>query len=591
MNYCLVLAFVFQFFGFIHQDLWDMTLDRSDLQDMDSLTVDQRNDYIKQRLFANPADSSLLEMALENLELSHYLAYKKGVMMAYERLGLIYQYSLSNPFKALDNYLQALTLAEQSAWLDQYKWGVKGNIATIYYEQEEYEKALGLFREVASNSPASELTAILNIGNIFGAQQKNDSAIFYFKKALTFDQIKNNPVQQANLYSNLSLIYVQAGQAEPAIDFASRSLALVDSLGIEFVRPTAYANAAMAYLEQGKVDKAETLALESLRSSREQGNLFAQKSALGTLSDIYSAKGDYKKGLETFREFSELKDSLNNQNRRVEVNRKQMAFDFEQERSRSNAEIQRQMLVRKYTLGLAILFVLFLLTGVYFYIRRKDALAEKQDAEFRALVSETELKALQSQMNPHFIFNSLNSIGDYILKNDADAAQDYLSKFSKLMRMVLENSGQKEIALDEDLKFLEMYLQIESKRQPGKFSYTIQVPATMDTANILVPPMLLQPFIENCIWHAFAENLQSGEIKISFWAGDETLHCRVEDNGMGRNPEYYPNGRKSMGVGITESRIQILNQRVGRKGKLHIIDKPGNSGTTVEITLPLLLAY
>ena len=491
----------------------------------------------------------------------------------------------------MDYYFQALSLAEDNLTLESYRWGIQGNIATIYYEQEEYEKALELFRSVAFNSSGSALTAILNMGNIFGSIQKNDSAIFYFKKALNYSQIKNNPVQLANLYSNLSLIYIQAGQVDEALGAAKKSLALVDSLGIDFVKPTAYANAAMAFLNKDNLEKAELLALESLKSSEEQGNLFVQKSAWGTLSDIYKAEGKYKESLDAYIEFSALKDSLNNQNRRVEISRKQMAFDFEKERTQANAEIVKQKLVNQYLLILGILSVILLLTGIYFYKRRRDELAEKKEAEFRALVSETELKALRSQMNPHFIFNSLNSIGDYILKNDSEAAQDYLSKFGKLMRMVLEHSGQNEISLREDLAFLEVYLQIESKRKPGMFSYTILISENFDTDTILVPPMLLQPFIENSIWHAFTDQSKVGELVISFKVSHETLHCIVEDNGAGRKSESTSLCKKSMGVGITESRIKILNERAGYHGKLQIIDKPMNSGTKVEITLPLQLDF
>ena len=530
-------------------------------------------------------------MALQTLSAAEILGYQKGVLMANERLGLIYQYTFSNPFKALDYYLQALNLAESDSNLNEYQWGIKGNIATIYYEQEEYKKALDLFREVSKKSTAAELTAILNIGNIYGSMEMYDSAIFYYSKGLEYEQIKNNPTQQANLFSNLSLIYFQAGQKEQAVSTAEKSLKLVDSLEIDFVKPTAYANAAMAYLGSGDLEKAITLAQESLESSLIQGNLFVQKSAWGTLSDIYAAQGNYKEALDAYLNFSTLKDSLNNQNRRVEISRKQMAFDFEKERTQAAAEIERQKLVRKYTLWAGILILMVLLITSYFYKRRRDALAAKKEADFKALVSETELKALRSQMNPHFIFNSLNSIGDYILKNDSDAAQDYLSKFGKLMRMVLENSALNEIPLSDDIAFLELYLQVESKRQPDKFTYQIYISEDLDPDNVLVPPMILQPFIENCIWHAFPEMNQKGLIEIHFKKEEDRLLCSVEDNGVGRINGNTRIERKSMGVAITESRIKILREQSGFQGELHMIDKTSGSGTRVEVTLPLILAF
>lgn len=592
---CLILNFAFYFFGLILQgipsDSDSLKLKEDHLDLADTLILDKRNDFIKQSLFTNSSDSTLLEMALETLAFSEYLGYQKGALMANERLGLIYQYRFSNPYIALDYYLQALSISESNPAVREFKWGIQGNIGTIYYEQEEYEKGLEIFKEVASNSRKLELTAILNIGNIYGSLQRNDSAIFYFEKALEYEQIKSNPVQLANLYSNLSLIYVQSNQLENALETAERSLALVDSLEIDFVKPTAYANSAMAFLENGDLNKAEQMALMSLEYSQKQENLFIQKSAWGTLADIYEARGKYKESLDAYKNFATLKDSLTNQNRRVEVSRKQMAFDFEKERAQARVDIERQKLVRNFTLGLAILIGLILLIGGYLYKRRRDSLAKIKDAEFKTLVSETELKALRSQMNPHFIFNSLNSIGDYILKNDSDSAQDYLSKFGKLIRIVLENSGQEEITLREDVEFLELYLQIESKRQPHRFSYSIRFAENIDLDAILVPPMLLQPFIENAIWHAFPEKGERGRIEISFEVKGENLFCTVEDNGIGRAKSSNSIGKKSMGVAITENRIKILNEKSGTQGSLQIIDKTLDSGTKVEIILPLHLAY
>ncbi|WBL44859.1 histidine kinase [Algoriphagus halophytocola] len=596
MSLCVILTIILHFLGDIPQGFFEgrgdtLAVDSVDISDLDSTIIDQRNDFLKKALFENPGDSKLEIWGLQTLELAKILDYPKGIMVAYERLGLIYQYSYSNPFKALDYYYTALAIAEQNSKLEAFQWSIKGNIATIYYEQEEYQKALSLFEEVATNSQSSALNASLNIANIYGALDQNDSAIYYFKKALDYDQLKSNPLQLANLYSNLSLIYVQNDQPEEGVKMAEKSLNLVDSLEIDFVKPTAYANAAMAFLGVGDLDKAEILAKESLQLSENQGNIFLQKSAWGTLSDVFAAKSDFEGSLKAYKRFSVLKDSLNNQNRRVAVSRKQMAFDFDKERAQALAELEREKIVRKYSLILANLIVLILLCGVYFYKKRRDALAEKNEAEFRALVSETELKALRAQMNPHFIFNSLNSIGDYILKNDLDDAQDYLSSFGKLMRLVLENSVQKEISLSDDVAFLELYLQVENKRQPAKFNYTIHLAENLEAQNILVPPMLLQPFVENCIWHAFPGREENGEININYQKLGDFLHCKVEDNGIGRKVTSLGLGKKSKGISITESRIRILNEQSGLEGKLQITDKPEGAGTIIEIIIPLNLAY
>lgn len=563
----------------------------SDMPANDTATINLRNDYIKQALFSNPADSMLTEFAQQTLETAEKTGYQKGVLLAYERLALISQYSFSNPYKALDYYHKALSVVENNPALNTHKWGITGGIATIYYEQEEYEKALRSFKEIIANNKDLELTATANIANVYGAMEKVDSAIYFYQKALGFKQVEENPTYRANLYSNLSLMYEKAGNAELSITCAEKSLALINTHGIEFVRPTAYANASMAYLKAGDLKKAEYYARESLEISEFQGNLFLQKSAWGTLSDVFAAKKNYQNALQAHIKYSALKDSLNNQNRRVEINRKQMEFDFEKERALAQTEIARQNTIKKATLlgGLG-LFVVSVL-GFTLYKRKRDALEQKKEAEFNALVSDTELKALRAQMNPHFIFNSLNSIGDYILKNDNQSAQDYLIKFAKLMRAVLENSEFKEIPLSEELKFIELYLQVESKRLPGKFSYIIYVENELDTENILVPPLLLQPFIENSIWHGFNGKENHGNIAIDFKRKDDMLLCSVDDDGRGGSLNTTGAGKKSLGIAITENRIQILNKQKKASGKLQILPKLNNSGTRVEVSLPFQTAF
>lgn len=561
------------------------------LPDTDTATVDLRNDYVKQAMFANPADSSLLNFAEATLAHATKVHYARGRMLAYDRLALISQYVFSNPYKALDYYHQALSVAEEAPDLISYRWGILGGIATIYYEQEEYEKALRSFREILANNDALGLTATANIANVFGSMGDNDSAIFYYRKALSNKQVEQNPTYKANLHSNLSLIYANAGNSDSAVISAEQSLRLIDAHGIEFVRPTAYANAAMAYLKAGNFEKAEYYANESLKLSDESGNHFLQKSAWGTLADVFAAKGDYKKALDAYVKFSALKDSLNNQNRRVEINRRQMEFDFENERALAQAEIQRQTTIKKASLlgGLALLTVSVL--GFVMYKRRRDAVAQKKEAEFKALVSETELKALRAQMNPHFIFNSLNSIGDYLLKNDTAVAHEYLTHFAKLMRMTLEHSEHHEIPLSDDLQFIELYLKVEAKRLPGRFSYTVNVGEDVDTENTLVPPLILQPFIENSIWHGFKSVAQKGHIDIEIKKSGEMLICSVDDNGSGRNGNDVGTSKKSLGVAITENRIKIFNARNNANGRLTIIDKVNKSGTRVEVSLPLQTAF
>ena len=383
-------------------------------------------------------------------------------------------------------------------------------------------------------------------------------------------------------------MYQQNNSLQEAIEAIEKSLDLIDAHNIEFVRPTAYTNAAMVYLAQKDYSNARKYALEALQFSENSGNLFMQKSAWGTLADVYEAEHDDSKSLEAYKKYTVYKDSLNNQNRRVEINRQQMEFDFEKKEALGKVEIKRLSTIKQATLIGAIGLLLVSFIGFMMHKRKQDAVSKQKEAEFNVLVSDTELKALRAQMNPHFVFNSLNSIGDYILKNDTDKAQEYLIQFAQLMRMVLENSEQKEIVLSEELKFIELYLQVESKRLPNRFTYTITVMDGLETENILIPPLLLQPFIENSIWHGFNSIATTGQILIVIKKENDMLLCSIEDNGIGRNSKTSENSqKKSFGIAITENRLNILNQKKKSKGKLRITDTKNHSGTYVEVSLPL----
>jgi LytS/YehU family sensor histidine kinase len=208
------------------------------------------------------------------------------------------------------------------------------------------------------------------------------------------------------------------------------------------------------------------------------------------------------------------------------------------------------------------------------------------------------MKALRSQMNPHFIFNSLNSISDYISRNNIPKANEYLIKFAGIMRMILEFSEQKEISLADDLKALELYIQLEALRLRDKFRYEISIGEGIDIENTLVPPLMLQPFVENSIWHGLARKEGEGKLSIFVYLQDEMIKYAVEDDGIGRaraagdagwrEPAPGVSG-KSMGIKITGERIALINQSRNAGASMHLSDL--EQGTRVEVCLPLALNF
>ncbi len=252
-------------------------------------------------------------------------------------------------------------------------------------------------------------------------------------------------------------------------------------------------------------------------------------------------------------------------------------------------------MIRNSSIIIGGILILAAIAGIIIYKRRKDSIEKKKEAEFNVQVADTEMKALRAQMNPHFIYNSLNSINDYIDKHDIDKATDYTTKFAKLMRMILENSEHKEIPLADDLKTLELYMQLENMRMSNKFSYEIKVDDNIDPENTLIPPLILQPFVENSIWHGIAGKSDNGKIWIHIKKEGGMINCVVEDNGVGiQEPAYAGKGtggvsKKSLGMKITNERIDILNKL--KRSNAAVTLSNLSEGTKIEVKLPEELAF
>jgi GAF domain-containing protein len=229
-----------------------------------------------------------------------------------------------------------------------------------------------------------------------------------------------------------------------------------------------------------------------------------------------------------------------------------------------------------------------------------EQLLQKKNIEMYSIneqLSKAKLEALRSQMNPHFIFNSLNAIQECILTNKVDAAYEYLSKFSRLQRMVLHNSEKELIPLSSEIEMLRLYLSLESLRFSKSFSYSIDIAGIADTDEIMIPSLITQPFVENAIWHGLQTKEGEKKIQIIYEEKDFVLLIMIDDNGIGREKAAIIKEQKlgssqfvSKGTVMTQQRLQVLGQQLNAVIGLQIIDKKdlaGNAnGTKIIISLP-----
>jgi hypothetical protein len=245
------------------------------------------------------------------------------------------------------------------------------------------------------------------------------------------------------------------------------------------------------------------------------------------------------------------------------------------------------------------LLILSLITiSIYALIKRREKNIQKKESEKTILnkrMAELDEKLLRSQMNPHFIFNSLNSIQKYIWESNEEEASEYLSKFAKLMRAILENSRAEWVTLEKEVEVMKLYIELEHRRSNGKFSYQIVIDEHIAQNKIMIPPLILQPFIENAIWHGLNKLIgYPGNLRLTIVKSENQLKCIVQDDGVGRSFEH-PKGigeNKSLGISITQQRIDRLITLSKQHAEITVedafSDRDTNKGTKVTIILPLM---
>jgi LytS/YehU family sensor histidine kinase len=248
-------------------------------------------------------------------------------------------------------------------------------------------------------------------------------------------------------------------------------------------------------------------------------------------------------------------------------------------------------------LGIIPIFIAFGFILILFYLKRREANFRAVEAEFQNNMLKVEMKALRAQMNPHFVFNCLNSIYHYMSKKDVEQASKYLIKFSNLIRSILENSLHQEVSLKEDLAALELYIQLEQMRLDHKFQYQVIIHDGLDIENVYVPPLIMQPFIENSIWHGLSEKMQGGHIKIEILIEEGMLKYVLEDNGSDVKkksdlPEIEKMKKTSIGIATTKERLELVNQKSNGNANFMMIDlkdeKNNYIGKRIELKLPIL---
>jgi Histidine kinase len=319
------------------------------------------------------------------------------------------------------------------------------------------------------------------------------------------------------------------------------------------------------------------------------------------LSTVYDELKNLDSSMFFYRMYRTVSDSLFSENNRrnVIVNESEWTI---KKRELENSSLKEIMNVQKRQI--AIKDILLFLTGIGFmlaifitFLLYKSFQAKKlKDAsQFKQKIAETEMQALQAQMNPHFFFNSLNSIENFIMQNEKKLASDYLNKFARFIRSILDSSYTDLIELNKDIESLQLYIDLEQLRFNNKFAYCCKVDPLVTQGDFRVPALLVQPFLENAINHGIGPSERT-DLKISLQVKliDNMIHYIITDNGIGRDQSKIYNQlnkpfHKSVGMKLTQDRINIFNRETGSSANVKIIDlfddenKP--TGTRIEFAI------
>ena len=519
---------------------------------------------------------------------------------------------------ALKNFMQALTIYQQLNMTESEAL-VLSNIGMNYHALSDSAKAFMYYQKALlideqNNNKINLAHDYEHIGVLYDDANEFDKALVYYKKSLTLNREINNQREIAANLVNIAIVYRKLKNYSLAYKNLNDALeiytVLTDKYNIANLlneKGKIYADCSAALLSELGIaasDRyAEALSIQhqGLKLARETRSYSLIAQILEDISKTYEKNSSFTQALNTYKQAVALRDTIFNDEQKTQITRLEMQNDFDKKDAITKAatekkqalaaqEIARQKSIRNVSILTGTMLLLAAIVSFVFYKKRKDAIEEKKQADLKTQVAETEMKALRAQMNPHFIFNSLNSIADYIDKHETQTASEFTAKFAKLMRMVLENSEHKQISLADDLKALDLYIQLERFRLKNKFDYEIKVDENINQENTLVPSLILQPFVENSIWHGMARKEGHGNISIYIKQEEEMISCIVEDDGVGISEKTMADQeKKSLGMRITKDRIDIINKVKNSTASVHVSNTI--TGVKAEVRLPLELSF
>jgi tetratricopeptide (TPR) repeat protein len=588
----------------------------------DSLTIEKHINAAANMGGLDPAAVKLI--ANWGIEKSRQIENKAVEAHATYILGRIYLITDDHE-EAMRHFTAALRISQKHGLklTEANCYEAFGNICSLNKQYTEtkknYSKALALRQQYGTRNEIA--MSCFNLASLVYESQSDSNYVFdcvgYLNQALSQATDTGNPDVYVNAMGLKAFVYSKAGWYDSVPYFLDEAERVTRKLNYVEYTTLVYYYRAWHFFDMHKTDEAIRAFEAGLNAAREGNSMEWVKNFYAGLSDAYAQKGNYEKALFFYTRHKEAYDSVVNQENFNKVLDLRHLYENEK-KEKELAETKKAKAIGDFTLekelrsksilvfllvgiGIIALLFSFLIVSLRKNIReRKKAYLrlEEKNTEIlvqseKLVVQSREIALYQSQMNPHFVFNALNSIQGHIVHDEKEKTLAKLRQFTRLMRQTLNNSDKDLISLSTEIDYLNLYFSFEKDRfaSPIRFNIVHEI----DIENILIPPMLIQPFIENALKHAGLDNFASPVILLRLVEEGELLVVSITDNGMGIQKKPEPQTNEPRALGIVRSRILLLFETKGVPVPVNYlsIDKaPGlPSGTEVRFCIPLLSKF
>jgi len=443
------------------------------------------------------------------------------------------------------------------------------NLASLNLHKRKYEiaitnanESIDLLSDLNDFNGLGETHNIL--GMVYKAQKKYNLASSKFNEALVYYESTSNKEKIAGVYHNVGTVFKEQNKYSNALNYLNRSIEIREQYGAKNQIYHTYRIIAEIYKDQNKLNQS----LEYM--------------------ELYLNYLDSNTTLQAATKIAELSESYRSEQRERLITSQQDSIERQQqERALTSTKLENSQLRNNFQMYIIVAFIIIIvLAGVILFYRWNQTKIKRQQRE--AEMSQT---LLRTQMNPHFVFNAMSVIQSYIFENDTVNSSKFLVNFSRLMRLILENSPKEHIPIDTEIEILQKYLEMQKLRFQDRFEFNIHADDLLFEQGAIIPPMITQPFIENAIEHGQLHTVEGGFINVAFTKGNDMLIISIIDNGIGRKgsrANKKSSAHKSMAMDITSQRIDNLNKKNKTEGSLLVEDynKELETGTKVLISLP-----